>query len=83
MLQAGATKMLVYAQTKNAACKVYEMLSKSVQNKRSVSMYHASLTPATKKQLHADFRHDSGDLQCLVTTVAFGMVRSFNILPLN
>ena len=48
MLKTGAPKMLIYTLTKNAACKVYELLSKSVHNKQCVGMYHASLSPATK-----------------------------------
>ena len=69
----GAPKMLVYTQTKNAACKVYEMLSKSVQNKEYVNMYHASLTPATRTYIHNTFKQN-GSLRCLVSTVAFRMV---------
>lgn len=73
MLKAGAPKILVYTLTKNAACKVYEMLSKSVHNKQCVGMYHASLTPATKMHIHAEFQKN-GTLHCLVSTIAFGMV---------
>ena len=75
MLKAGAPKTIIYTLTKNSACKVYEMLRKSVHNSHCVSMYHASLTPATKAHVHSEFQ--KGTLRCLVSTVAFGMVRSF------
>ena len=55
MLKTGAPKMLIYTLTKNAACKVYELLSKSVHNKQCVGMYHASLSPATKAYMHTEF----------------------------
>jgi superfamily II DNA helicase RecQ len=56
MLKTGAPKMLIYTLTKNAACKVYEMLSKSVHDKECIGMYHASLTSATKAHIHMEFR---------------------------
>lgn len=73
MLKTGAPKMLIYTLTKNAACKVYDMLSKSVHSSQCVSMYHASLTPATKTHMHSEFQKN-GTLRCLVSTIAFGMV---------
>lgn len=73
MLKIGAPKILIYTLTKNSACKVYEMLSKSVHSTQCVTMYHASLTPATKRHIHSEFQKD-GALRCLVSTIAFGMV---------
>ena len=73
MLKTGAPKMLIYTLTKNAACKVYELLSKSVHNKQCVGMYHASLSPATKAYMHTEFQKN-GTLRCLISTIAFGMV---------
>lgn len=75
-------KMLIYTLTKNTACKVYEILYKSVNNSKCVSMYHASLTPATKAHIHSEFQKD-GTLQCLVSTIAFGMVSSAVLHNLN
>ncbi len=72
MLKTRAPKILVYTLTKNVTCKVYDVLSKAIQNKHCVSMYHASLTPATKSHIHMAFQ--SGTLRCLVSTIAFGMV---------
>lgn len=71
MLKTRAPKILVYTLTKNVTCKVYDVLSKAIQNKHCVSMYHASLTPATKSHIHMAFQ--SGTLRCLVSTIAFGM----------
>ena len=71
MLGAGACpKTIVYTLTKNRTCKVYEALSKVAREK--VGLYHASLTKETKSQTHAGFKN--GTIQCLVSTIAFGMV---------
>lgn len=82
MLKSSGPKMIIYTLTKNAACKVYEMLSKSVHSKQCVGMYHASLTPATKTHIYEEFQKN-GTLRCLVSTIAFGMVSQYiNLSPL-
>lgn len=76
MLSRSATevpKTIFFCRTKNDCSKVYYHLAKAAVCKRTVSMYHASLTQATKAQLYDDFK--SGvRLLCLSATIAFGMV---------
>ena len=67
-------KTLIFVQTKNTGCKLYNWLSQCASSKRSVGLYHASLTQATKSHLQDMFKQQSG-LRCLVATVAFGMVQ--------
>ena len=69
-------KTLIFCRTKNDCSKVYRHLIRSAVNKQTVSMYHASLTEATRAQVHADFK--SGlQLLCVPATIAFGMVKNF------
>lgn len=65
-------KTIVFCKTKNICSKVYCCLSKTARDKSSVSMYHASLTQATKAQVHENFKSGS-QLRCLAATIAFGM----------
>ena len=69
-------KTLIFTQTKNIACKIYAWLSEHAATKTRVSMYHASLTHSTKAQIQQHFSSSEGDLRCLVSTVAFGMVNT-------
>ena len=66
--------MIVFTQTKNAAVKVYDMLSKASNKRHYVGMYHASLTPQTKSFAQQQFQTNESELRCLVAMVAFGMV---------
>ena len=66
--------MIVFTQTKNAAVKVYDTLSKASYKRHYVDMYHASLTPQTKSFAQQQFQTSESELRCLVATVAFGMV---------
>lgn len=70
-------KTIIFCGTKNNCSKVYCHLVKAAHSKHSVSMYHSSLTQATKAQMHDDFK--SGvQLRCLSATIAFGMVKTNN-----
>lgn len=66
-------KTIVFCRTKNDSSKVYRFLHKSAHNKHAVSMYHSSLTQATKIQVQDNFKSGS-QLRCLSATIAFGMV---------
>ena len=70
----GVPKTIVFVQSKNAACKIFSFLKLSAFRSAYVGMYHASLTEFTKSHLRHEFRQQ-GPLRCLVSTVAFGMVR--------
>ena len=66
-------KTIIFCCTKNDCSKVYRHLAKAAVCKHTVSMYHASLTQDTKRQMLDDFK--SGvQLLCLSATIAFGMV---------
>lgn len=67
-----APKTIVFCRTKNDCAKVYSFMCKSAP-RHTVSMYHSSLTQATKLRVHADFKSDT-ELKCLSATIAFGMV---------
>lgn len=67
-------KTLIFCQTKDAVCKVYKLLSKADCTGKLVSMFHASLTQATKSHMQHSFQSSSSGLRCLAATVAFGMV---------
>ena len=67
-------KVIVYVPTKNIACKVYTFLKAASTNKKLVGMYHANLTQKTKSSTYYDFLSTTSDTQCLVATIAFGMV---------
>ncbi len=68
-------KTIVFCKTKLDCVKVYNFLSKGTQVKAIVSMYHATLMEETKHFIHDQFADQASDLRCLVSTVAFGMVR--------
>ena len=68
-------KTLIFAGTKNKVCQVYSMLSKHAVNSKHVRMFHASMTPSTKKSCVIEFK--SGVTRCMVSTIAFGMVCYF------
>ena len=67
-------KCLLFAQTKNIACKIFSFLRRFSLDRRYVSMYHASLTQRTKEFLRSEFSSSRSHLRCLVSTIAFGMV---------
>lgn len=68
-------KTIIFVQTKTIACKVFSLLkAASVSVPDRVDMYHASNTEGTKVQVHRDFSGQT-QLRCLVSTIAFGMVR--------
>ena len=67
-------KTIVFVTTKDAAVKVYRLLHHSIGGTGFVSMFHASLTEATKASIIADFQPVHSKLRILVATVAFGMV---------
>ena len=45
------------------------------RNKQHVAMFHASLTEETKAAIYSECSRSTSSIQCLVATVAFGMVR--------
>ena len=67
-------KTIIFCRTKNDCAKVYSFLYKS-SHSYAVSMYHSSLTQATKTQVQDSFK-SRGQLKCLSATVAFGMVNT-------
>ena len=67
-------KTIIFTQTKNMACRVYDVLKKSAFKSHYVSMYHASLIQRTKSFVQRQFGTDESCLRCLVATIAFGMV---------
>ena len=72
-------KTIVFIQTKNTVCKIYSFLILSAFKSAYVGLYHASLTEYTKSHLRQEF-HRQVSLRCLVSTVAFGMVRMHTIM---
>ena len=71
----GAPKTIIFCRTKNDCSKVYSFVSKSIcRGTNTVSMYHGSLSQATKSQVLADFKSGT-ELRCLSATIAFGMVK--------
>lgn len=66
-------KILIFAQTKDIAWKIYHTLSATAIDKHYVGFYHASLTNETKQFYQQQYSSPS-NLRCLVATVAFGMV---------
>ena len=75
-------KTLLFAQTKNAACRIYQMLHQAAVKKEYVGMYHADLTKQTKLSMQQAFSGVQSNMRCLVATIAFGMVR-FSIKEWN
>ena len=69
-------KTLFFTQTKNTACRVYSILSRAAHSASYVSMYHASLTPTTKRDIRTAFQRED-EIRCIVATIAFGMVITF------
>ena len=67
-------KTLVFCRTKEAAVNMYRLLLQSSSRRDYVSMFHASLTKATKQAIQHNFQSPTSALRCLVATVAFGMV---------
>lgn len=72
-------KTIIFAPTKTSVCKIYSMLAKHSVDNKYIRMFHASLTPSTKAVCVVDFK--SGRIRCLVSTIAFGMVRFQNVYP--
>lgn len=66
-------KTLIFCQTKDMAVKVYSELLQHTAFKDSISMYHASLSEATKLAIQHRYGH-TDLLKCVVATVAFGLV---------
>lgn len=69
-------KTIIYCRTKNDCSKVYLHLRKYARVKCLVTMYHSSLTPATKRDVQDKFKNGD-ELRCLSATIAFGMVYKF------
>ena len=67
-------KSLVFCHTKEVAVKIYKHLIQFSRSKEYVSLFHASLTQATKVHIVAQFRLAHSSLRILVATIAFGMV---------
>ena len=66
-------KTIVFCRTKNDCVKVYNFLCKS-SPKHAVTMYHSSLTQATRDKVQELFKSRGAILRCLSATIAFGMV---------
>ena len=62
-------KSIVYAQTKNSACKIYRLLSSSAHNRKSVGLYHADISKSNKTLTHHEFSRADSELKCLVLSV--------------
>ena len=75
-------KTIIFVQTKAIACKIFSLLKAATLSVPSrVDMYHASNTESTKAQVRRNFSGHT-QLRCLVSTIAFGMVReSIHSLP--
>ena len=67
-------KSIVYAQTKNSACKIYRLLSSFAHSRKNVGLYHADISKSNKALTHHEFSRGGSELKCLVSTVAFGLV---------
>ena len=65
-------KTIIFVQTKVIAFSLLKAATLSVPSR--VDMYHASNTERTKAQVRRDFSGQT-QLRCLVSTIAFGMVR--------
>jgi superfamily II DNA helicase RecQ len=72
-----APNTIIFCRTKNDCSKVYSFVSKSIC-RHTVSMYHGSLSEATKSQVLADFTSDT-ELRCLSATITFGMVNIYRV----
>ena len=72
-------KTLIFCQTKDVVVKVYLALSQSTAVQGSISMYHGSLSEATKAVIQHQFQQ-SHTLMCVVATIAFGLVSIVSIL---
>ena len=70
-------KTLVFTKTKKDACRVYGSLVKQTRDKQYVSMFHASQAQSTKSARIDQLK--SGSLQCLICTIASGMVRNISL----
>lgn len=64
---------LLFCQTKGVVVKVYLPLSQCTAFWHHISMYHASLSEATKLAIQHRYGH-TNLLKCVVSTVAFGLV---------
>ena len=65
----------MFVQMKAIACKIFSLLKAATLSIPSqVDMYHVSNTESTIAQVCHDFSGQT-QLRCLVTTIAFGMVR--------
>ena len=64
-------KTLLFAQTKNAACRIYQMLNQAAVKKDYVGMFHADLTKQTKVSMQQAFSGVQSDMRCLIATIAW------------
>ena len=67
-------KTLIFCCRKETAANIYRFLSYSAASREHVTMYHASLTERSKREIYIRFSSRSSQLRCLVATIAFGMV---------
>ena len=64
-------KTLIFTQTKNVTCKVYEWLSQCATIKSCVNMYHASLTHTTKAHIQDELSSHQA-VSCVYTDLWHG-----------
>ena len=69
------SKTLVFCKQKRTVCDVYFHLKHAVKSTKFVTMYHASLSSETRYHVSSVFSSVESQLRCLVSTIAFGMVR--------
>ena len=68
-------KTIIFCRQKRTVCDVYDHITRSLKCKSLVTVYHASLSAETKEHVYHSFCGERSQLRCLVSTVAFGMVR--------
>ena len=76
-------KTLIFCRWKETAANIYCFLSYSAACREHVSMYHASLTEHSKREIYIHFSSRFSRLRCLVATIAFGMVWTCTKIVLN
>ena len=72
-------KTQIFCSTKSLACQILTFFKCNNVQGSFINMYHASLSEETKKAIYELFASPLSPLRCLVSTVAFGMVRQCNI----
>ena len=54
---------------------MYDQLKSVAKSDTWISVYHASLSDETKEHVYNLFSRVGSELRCVISTVAFGMVR--------